>query len=118
MRMNNKQEQWNRVREEIAEHLPGIFCKGYCNYFDTPRCSDTIGGHCTKQLEHADQILKIKGLLIEDEDQGLPKLRNDEMWDTEWNSKYCMFGDVCEDAQEDMLKSGFKRVIKQEDVDG
>jgi len=94
-----------RVKEEIARWLyEGDTSAGLSDNEWVQWKTDHLRGY-TYKLELADQILSIKGIRIESDDQGLPSVRNAV------NKSYndYMLG------QEDMLKAGFVKCKRRED---
>ena len=68
-----------------------------------------------------DQVLRFladEGMGFADEDAELPKENPNEDGESLYNAKYTMFGDICEDAQQDMLGASFKKFIPLKDLNG
>lgn len=57
--------------------------------------------------------LESLGYVQLDEDQSLPKINSEEPLDSKYNYKYWAYGDICKEAQQDMLEDNFAKVKKE-----
>ena len=69
--MNKESKEYLRVREEVAERLPRLWCQE-CHHFND--CKYMGDGHCEEQLVYADYVLSIEGIAILSDEQVLPKV--------------------------------------------
>jgi len=98
-----------RVRGEIAWRL----AEWYCTPIDNKNSHDEGWEAFLEEvhiecIKHAKELLSIKGIRIESENQGLPKPEIDiHLWQ-EYSPAMAY-----EKAQEDMLKAGFVKVVQK-----
>lgn len=100
--VNIEQESQARTRE-LIEEIADLIERRY-------PIKDPIGYFHKNNLSAAKQIVGIlasqnMGWGVEGE---LPKEREGEPEDSDYNYKYFDFGDICNDAQQDMIKSGYR----------
>lgn len=67
-----------------------------------------LGNYTLKEWE---ELQRQGRICIKAKDQSLPGRKvGDKNRDTRWGYKYYAFGDVCKDAQQDMLNNNWKKV--------
>ena len=94
-----------RVKEEIANLIGKVLFFGR-EVSDEWIHSQKLDGMPFNK-ERADQILSIKGIRIESENQELPEIDTEDLQHLTY---------IAEEAQQDMLKAGFVKCLKRREA--
>lgn len=106
--LTDKKPQGMPTYTDVADQILAIINKPVDKLSPYSLPSDAYDKYFTPPIDLAPNEM----LAVVEKESELPGIKPDEPRDSEYNYKYFAFGDVCKDAQQDILDDKWRKVLR------